>query len=85
MPEATKTRLSINRRIRELFRANPLVPMQAGTVCEDCELPPHTAITARIREIRNHPRDPMNIKCKRVSKGGKALGKVLTVVPARLD
>jgi hypothetical protein len=73
MPEATKTRLSINRRIRELFLNFPRVHMTKAEIRQRLFLPHDTEITARIREIRNHPIRPMDIKCERRKGDGKTI------------
>jgi hypothetical protein len=70
MPEATKTRLSINRRMRDWFLLKPMLPMTARDIRQALRLPPDTAITARIREIRNHKSNPMDIRCERVRIAG---------------
>jgi hypothetical protein len=71
MPEATKTRVSTNRQIRELFLSFPRVHMTKGDIRTRLGLPRDTEIPARIREIRNHPRRPMNIPCERMKRDGK--------------
>jgi hypothetical protein len=76
MPEATETRAkpaSINRRIRGLFRENPMVALTKLVIRYSLRLPPDTEITARIREIRNDARDPMDIRCERVKRPGGVL------------
>jgi hypothetical protein len=57
-----------------MFKDWPMTPLTAGGIRTILRLPPDTAITARIREIRNHPRDPMDIRCERVNnEEGEAL------------
>ncbi len=65
------SRVYANRKIRELFLSFPRVHMTKGDIRERCGLPTDTEITARVREIRNHPRRPMDIKCERIKRDGK--------------
>jgi hypothetical protein len=47
--------------------------MRKETVRERAQIPQGVEITARIREIRNHPRRPMNIVCERRKVGPKVV------------
>jgi hypothetical protein len=91
MPEATQKRekpASINRRIREFFLEHPRMPVTKGArmpvtkgeLRTELLIPPDTEITARIREIRNHPRNPMNIPCDHVKECGQTLY-IYTYIP----
>jgi hypothetical protein len=65
MPETREKPASINRRMRQWFAKHPRTGVTARGLRNELHLPPDTAITARIREIRNHPREPMDIRCLR--------------------